>query len=149
MVRQYIALSVVVLIAIFIVTQIEWSRKPARVSDQAGASQAIDQSSKAQSDSTGIGFSDLRVGGVSGVPRRQKPESVFSSPTQFTQTTAATSSPLSATSTPFQAGPGPQGSYSGVNVQFSKIQTSTKKLKPAAGTPPEKLTPNTSSSPLD
>ncbi len=127
--RQYIALSVVVLIAIFLVTQIEWNRKPARVSDQASASQAIGQSSKAQSDSTDIGFRDLRVGGVSGVSRQQKPGTVFSSPVQFTQTTAATSSPQSATSTPFQAGSRPQGSYSGVNVQFSNPDTPNKEAK--------------------
>lgn len=147
--RQYIALSVVVLIAIFIFTQIEWSRKSARVSDQAGASQAIDQSSKAQSDSAGVSFSDLRVGGVSGMPRRKKTGTVFSSPEQFTQTTAATSSSLSATSTPFQAGSGPQGSYSGVNVQFSKPGSPTKKLKSAASTTPERLPRSASDSSLD
>jgi hypothetical protein len=120
MIRQYIAFAVVILIAIFIVTQVEWSTLPVPNFGQPDGGQRIERARGDDPANREINFRDLSVGGVSSTSRRQTPETVFSPTEAVTQTTAATSSPVTATSTPFQTRLN-HGAYSGVNVQFSKL----------------------------
>lgn len=121
MIRQYIAFAVVVLIAIFIFTQLEWNSLPAPVIFQTDSGLRVDTAERSDIPDREVNFRDLSVGGVTGSPQRQNPETVFSPAETVTQTTVATSSPLTATSTPFQTGPQAPGAYNGVDVQFSKL----------------------------
>ena len=128
MIRQYIAFALVLLVAVFVFTQIDWNRVPVQVFNPMDDAPVAATAEKMSSGGTDVSFGDLRVGGVSGASSRQKPDTVFSSPPRFSQDTAASSSPFSATSTPFQAGSGTPRVYSGVDVQFSKAGKSAKKI---------------------
>jgi hypothetical protein len=121
MIRQTILLAIVIFIALFVATQIEWNNTPAGNIDQAGASLSVEVGEKAKTTDTEVSFSDIRTGGVVRPKRRQRPDPVLSPPVKRVQTGAATSSPFTATSTPFQTGPGAQTSYSGVSITFSKF----------------------------
>jgi hypothetical protein len=120
MIRQYVLLAIVIIIALFVATQIEWNNTPAGNLDQAGASLSVEAEEKAKITEPEVSFSDLRTGGVTRPKRRQKPDADLSPPVKRVLTGAATSSPFTATSTPFQTKRGAQTSYSGVNVTFSK-----------------------------
>jgi len=113
MIRQYIALAMVLLIAVFIFTELEWRGSP-KVVDL-----VISTGEKKAPSDADISFRDLRVGGVSGAPRQRKAETMFSAPAAPEQSTAASSSPFSATSTPFQTSSSSPDSYAGVNIEFS------------------------------
>jgi len=113
-------LAIVIIIALFVATQIEWNNTPAGNVVQAGASLSIEAGEKAKTTDTEVSLSDLRTGGVMRPKRLKKPDADLLPPVKRVQTGAATSTPLAATSTPFQTKPGVQSSYSGVNVTFSK-----------------------------
>jgi len=104
MIRQYVLLAIVIIIALFVATQIEWNNTPAGKLDQAGASLSIEAKEKAKITDTEVSFSDLRTGGVTRPKRRKKPDADLSPPVKRVQTGAATSSPFTAaTSTSFTA----------------------------------------------
>jgi protocatechuate 3,4-dioxygenase beta subunit len=122
MIRQYITFALVLLIAVFIVTQLQWSELPVQLSLQTDDSLLIDADEKANSSQKEISFSDFRAGRVGGSRRQQNTSETFLSPPAAPQNTAASSSPYSAaTSTPFQAGIPKQSEYSGVSVELSRI----------------------------
>jgi hypothetical protein len=122
MIRQYITLALMLLIAVFIVTQIQWSELPVQLSIQTDDSLLIDTDGKAKTSQNEISFSDFRAGGVAGSRRQQNTSVTFLSPQATPQNTAASSSPfIAATSTPFQSGTREQREYSGVNVELSRI----------------------------
>jgi hypothetical protein len=104
MIQQYIAFAVVVLIAIFVVTQFEWNSLPVLGINQIDSGLRIETAEQSAISDREVNFRDLSVGGVTGAPRRKNPETIFSPPETVTQTTVAMSSPLTATSTPFQTG---------------------------------------------
>jgi hypothetical protein len=97
MIRQYITLALVLLIAVFIVSQIQWSELPVQLSIQTDDSSLIDTDGKAKSSQNEISFSGFRAGGVAGSRRQQNTSDTFLSPPSAPQNTAATS-------TPFQSG---------------------------------------------
>jgi len=121
MIRQYIAFAVVVLIAIFVVTQFEWNSLPVPGINQTDSGLRIETAEQSAIPDREVNFRDLSVGGVTGTPRRQNTGTIFSPLETVTQTTVATSSPLTATSTPFQAGSQAQSTYDGVDVEFSNL----------------------------
>ena len=127
MIRQYVLLAIVIIIALFVATQIGWNNTPVGNLVQAGASLSVEVEEKAKTTDTEVSFSDLRTGGVMRPKRLKEPDADLSPPVNRVQTGAATSSPFTATSspftatsTPFQTKPGAQISYSGVSVTFSK-----------------------------
>ncbi len=122
MIRQYITFALVLLIAVFIVTQIQWSELPVQLSIRTDDSLLIDTDGKSKSSRNEISFSDFRAGRVAGSRRQQNTSDTFLSPQASPQHTAESSSPFSAaTSTPFQAGIPKQSEYSGVSVELSRI----------------------------
>jgi hypothetical protein len=104
MIRQYIAFAVVVLIAIFVVTQFEWSSLPVLGINQIDSGLRIETVEQSAISDRVLFFGFLCVGGVPGAPRLKNPENIYPPPETVTQTTVAMSSPLTATSTPFQTG---------------------------------------------
>ena len=122
MIRRYITLALVLSIAVFIVTQIQWSELPVQLSMQTNDSLPIDTDGKAKSSQHEISFSDFRAGGATGSRRQQNTSATFLSPQATPQNTAASSSPFTAaTSTPFQSGISKQSEYSGVSIELSRI----------------------------
>ena len=147
LIRQYIALSVVVIIAVFVVTQLEWNRTSGRKLNQSGVDQSMVKGETANPVAGEVSFSDLRVGGVSKTPRQRKSEAFFTPLAESVQVTAASSSPFSATSTPFQAGASVQTAYSGVNIEFSNLEKSVTRVKNAASTLAENKSESAPNSP--
>lgn len=147
MIRQYIALSVVVIIAVFVVTQLEWNSTSSRKLNQPGVDQSMVKGEMVNPVAGEVSFSDLRVGGASKIPRQRKSEAFFSPLEESVKVTAASSSPFSATSTPFQAGPSVQTAYSGTNIEFSNPGKSVTGVKNAASTLPENKSESAPNSP--
>ena len=120
MVRQYIVFAAVLLIAVFVASQLEWGQtSPQNMNTTASPLQEGD-GENTKSSAKKVSTKDLRAGSGARSLRRLSTAKPFTAATDTSQYIAASSSPFAATSTAFQA-----GSYSGVKVEFSPLSEST------------------------
>ena len=146
MIRQYLTLAAILLIGVFIMSEIDWSGPQSRQSVQTSPGQSGSVATRGDTSGRDLGSRDLRSGGISPMRRSSGAANPISPNTSRRTGSAATSSPLStATSTAFLSGASGSNAVSGMSAGYSsppdRSLTEFSALSPASSASARRSTP--------